>query len=80
MRHLNLSVFIEAIFEPSLTAIETSTPQQAGGFIIKHYFGISNIAAYRWKRVPIASLPNNQYPIMFHYSKIYVSYWLSHNN
>ena len=26
---------------------ETSVPQQPGGFIIKHYSGISNIAACR---------------------------------
>ena len=28
----------------SWVAIETSAPQQAGSFIIKHYFGVSNIA------------------------------------
>ena len=28
-------------------SIEKSAPQQAGGFIIKHYLGISNIVAYR---------------------------------
>ena len=28
-------------------SIETSAPQQAGGFIIKSYIGISNIAACR---------------------------------
>ena len=27
----------------SQTSIETSAPQQTGGFIIKHYFGFSNI-------------------------------------
>ena len=26
-------------------SIKTSAPQQAGGFIMKRYFGISNIAA-----------------------------------
>ena len=31
----------------SYISIETSAPQQAGGFIIKYYFGISNIAACR---------------------------------
>ena len=29
----------------SQISIETSAPQQAGGFIIKYYFGISNITA-----------------------------------
>ena len=29
-------------------SIETSAPQQAVGFIIKHYIGISNIGACRW--------------------------------
>ena len=28
-------------------SIKTCAPQQAGGFIIKHYGGISNIAACR---------------------------------
>ena len=28
-------------------SIETSAPQQAGGFIIKHYLGISNITVCR---------------------------------
>ena len=27
----------------SLFSIETSAPQQVGGFILKHYFGISNV-------------------------------------
>ena len=31
----------------SQISIETSAPQQAGGFIIKYYFGISNITASR---------------------------------
>ena len=31
----------------SLISIEISGPQQAGGFIMKHYFGISNITACR---------------------------------
>ena len=31
----------------SQISIETSAPQQAGGFIIKCYFGISNITASR---------------------------------
>ena len=31
----------------SQISIETSAPQQAGGFIIKYYFGISNITACR---------------------------------
>ena len=31
----------------SSISIETSMPHQAGGFIIKHYLGISNIAACR---------------------------------
>ena len=31
----------------SYISIETSAPQQAGGFIIKYYFGISNITACR---------------------------------
>ena len=31
----------------SYLSIETSTPQQAGGFVIKDYFGISNFAACR---------------------------------
>ena len=30
-----------------LISIETSTPQQAGGFIIKRYIQISNIATCR---------------------------------
>ena len=29
----------------SQISIETSAPQQAGGFIIKYYFGILNITA-----------------------------------
>ena len=33
-------------------SIETSTSQEAGGFIIKHYPGISNTAACRKKRFP----------------------------
>ena len=51
-------------------SIETSTPQQAGGFIIKYYFGISNFTEGK----------NNPCPIMFHCAKICISYWLSHNN
>ena len=31
----------------SQISIGTSAPQQAGGFIIKYYFGISNITARR---------------------------------
>ena len=31
----------------SKISIETSAPQQAGGFIIKRYFGISNVTACR---------------------------------
>ena len=51
-------------------SIETSAPQQAGAFIIKYYFGISNITKRK----------NNPCPIMFHCAKICVSCWLSHNN
>ena len=61
-------------------SIDTSGLQQAGDILIKQYFGISNIAVCRQKRFPIGSLANNQCPIMFHYAKICVSYWLSHNN
>ena len=57
----------------SLISIETSAPQQVGGFTIKHYFGISNIATCRQKRFPIGSLANNR-------MSNHVSYWLSHNN
>ena len=41
-------------------SIEKSAPQQAGGFIIKHYLGISNIVKKKKKKFPIHSLANNQ--------------------
>ena len=43
----------------SQISIETFLPQQAGGIIIKHYFGISNIAGCI-KKKPIGSLANNR--------------------
>ena len=61
----------------SYISIETSAPLQAGDFIIKQYFGISNIAARRQKRFPIGCLANNRCPMMFIRAKISVSYWLS---
>ena len=64
----------------SQISIETSAPQQADGFIINNYFGISNITARRQKRFPTGSLANNRCPVMLHVTKICVSYWLSHNN
>ena len=41
----NHVVIILNRYNNSKISIETLVPQQAGGFIIKHYFGISNIAA-----------------------------------
>ena len=64
----------------SKICIETSAPQEAGSFVIKRYFGISNIAACIWKTFPIGSLSNNQCPIMFDHGKACFSYWFSHSN
>ena len=43
----------------SQISIVRSMPQQAGGFIIKHLFGISNIVTCRQKMFSIGSLANN---------------------
>ena len=44
----------------SSISIETSVPQQAGGFIIKRYFGTSNYAGYRTKMFPLGSMAKNR--------------------
>ena len=38
----------------SQISIERSVPQQAAGFIVKYYFGISNISVCRQKKAPVA--------------------------
>ena len=48
----------------SQISIETSAPQQVGGFIIKYYFGISKLPRADKKRLTIGSLANNASPIM----------------
>ena len=41
-------------------------PEQAGRFIRKLYFGISNIATFKQKALTTVSLPNNGCSIIFH--------------
>ena len=53
----------------SYTSIKTYASQQSGVFIIKCYFGISNIATYRQKMSSVGSLINNRCPIIFHCAK-----------
>ena len=48
-------------------------PQHPVGFIIKRYIGISKNAVYRYKMLPIGSMSNNRYPIMWHCAKASVS-------
>ena len=55
-------------------SIEKSVPQQAGGFIVKRYFGFPNNAACRQTMFLIDSIANNRYPIMFDFVKTCVSY------
>ena len=53
----------------SYTSIKTYASQQSGVFIIKCYFGISNIATYRQKMSSVGSFINNRCPIIFHCAK-----------
>ena len=47
----------------SWISIETSAPQEAGGFVIKHYFGISNycmqIKKFSYRLTSKQSMPNH---------------------
>ena len=60
---------LEIQYNYSQISIETSAPQQAGGFIIKNYFEISNIVVCRQKRFPTGSQANNRCP-NYHYDMV----------